>query len=155
MRAAYPGCCPPARCLDAQSPWATQRTFPDCQVAPASFKGAFQYNTIPDAVLLQFLLPERDSGTRLLEQAAIVPMPKTSMHMNCGMVLRQHQIWSSGHLARMQPKSKSHPVQRTANQALRLGVAGPDAGHHPAAGLPVDYVRQLSSARRQQTDPAE
>jgi hypothetical protein len=50
----------------------------------------------------------------------------------------------------VQTKTKSHSVQRGANQTFRFCVAGPDAGHHPASSLPIDYVRQLSSAWRQQ-----
>lgn len=67
----------------------------------------------------------------------------------------QCKVRVTGNLGGMKPEPIAEPVQFASNDSFRSSIAGSDAGHHPATGLPIDYIRQLSSVAPTRTDPAE
>jgi hypothetical protein len=56
-------------------------------------------------------------------------MPEAAVNKDNESMLRQHDVWLSGQIASMQPKSKSHRMERPPNNQLWLRSLRPDASH--------------------------
>jgi hypothetical protein len=69
-------------------------------------------------------------------------VPEASVYQDYRPVSWQNDVWSSREILGMQPKAKPGPVQKTAHNFFRCGVLTSNAGHHPAASLPVYDVSQ-------------
>ena len=69
-------------------------------------------------------------------------VPETAMHKNQCMVAWQGKIGLAGQVWTVKPVAVATCVQTLANKKLRLRVLTPDTGHHPAACLAVNDIRQ-------------
>ncbi|BAK74858.1 hypothetical protein NH8B_0009 [Pseudogulbenkiania sp. NH8B] len=71
-------------------------------------------------------------------------MPEAAMDEDHGLVFRENQIGLAGEVFDMQPVAESCCMKGFAENKLGLGVLAPDAGHHPAPGCLVYYVRHYA-----------
>jgi len=62
--------------------------------------------------------------------ATRVVVPKATMHKDCYLVLRQHNVGVSGKIAAMKTKAKPHLVQSRSHDPFGLGALGLDPRHH-------------------------
>jgi hypothetical protein len=71
-------------------------------------------------------------ATRLVTRcqlATAMLMPEAAVHEDNESVLRQNDVWLSGQITSMQPKSKSHRMERPSSGQLWLRSLGSDARH--------------------------
>lgn len=74
-----------------------------------------------------------------------MPMPEAAMDKDYGLARREDDVRSPRQQLRMQGIAEATPVERLAQQQLRLGIFALDPSHHPAAGGRINYVRQSPS----------
>jgi hypothetical protein len=125
-------------------------------MAPAGFIKLFAYLRITFAVAVDLGLPEPLSRIWHPEQVTIVPMPEAAVYQQHGPIFWERQVGLSRYVSWMKPVAESECVERTPKQHFGLCVLAADAGHHPAARLCIDDIRQqfrslpvLSLPRRQ------
>jgi len=68
-------------------------------------------------------------------------MPKTTMNKDDHFIFWQHYIRLSGQFPDVKAEPEAFAVQQAPHEDFRLRVSPPDAGHHPASGCGIHYVR--------------
>jgi hypothetical protein len=90
--------------------------------------------SIAGDIALELFLPKGRIGSRQGRPFAVrVTMPETAVHKDDGSIFGQDEIRSAGQAAAPQTIPKAQPVQRGAQDPLRLGVSTDDPGHQPRA----------------------
>jgi hypothetical protein len=88
-------------------------TLPNHDHPPAELAQIPGMNNIPRSISLQLRQPPLASVRwRRTIPAALVPMPKASVHKNHRLVFSQNNIRPTRQPLTMEPKTKSHAVQR-------------------------------------------
>jgi hypothetical protein len=84
-------------------------------------------------------------------------VPEASMSENRGPVFRQNEIGLARQTGTPESVAKSKPVQRRAQNQLRLGVSSGHAGHELGALLRREDIshRRVASANRQNVSQPE
>jgi hypothetical protein len=67
-------------------------------------------------------------------------VPETTVHKRDRIVLAKNDVRSSGKAASLQAESETCAMQRASYYQLRICIRCSDSRHHPAAGLPINYV---------------
>lgn len=67
------------------------------------------------------------------------------MNKNYGFQTSQYYIRPSGNTRYMKPVSVALGMEKFSDCELERGILPPNAGHHPAASLPVDNVGHRSA----------
>jgi hypothetical protein len=89
---------------------------------------------IPLNILPEFPLPERRASRRRSRlDTSGVPMPKAAMNEDHGVKSGKHDVRTTRKLGRVQPESKTPPVQITADGPFRTRILSADASHERAA----------------------
>lgn len=73
-------------------------------------------------------------------------MPETAVNEDHSAEPRKYQIGASRHIWRMKSVAEAARMKGAPDQQLGLRVLAFDTGHHPAAGLLIDYIRQRLGA---------
>jgi hypothetical protein len=120
--------------------WAFQGTLPDVQYSPAVTLQFTQYLAVPFPVACDLLPPPVASRGRPFEQVASVTVPETTMHEDYGAARRKNKVRTPWQAPGVQAESITGAMQALSNKHFRSSVFSTNAGHHPAAGFPVDNV---------------
>src|SRR3569623_2262451 len=97
------------------------------------------------------LLPRR----RPFKEMAVVPVPETSIDVDCRPVARQNEVRLAGQFLRMEQVAKPRSMQRFTDLQLWLGMAGSDRSHIPASGRGIVNVGQNQATRRRSPVPTK
>lgn len=91
--------------------WPTARTlqgaFPDLQDPPSGSGETGYIARIARFVALDFRRPELSPRRWQLEQRAVMAMPETAMHQDCGTITREHYVRTAGEVFPMQPVAQA------------------------------------------------
>ncbi len=75
-------------------------------------------------------------------------MPKTAMDEDDRSVFRQHKVWPTSDIFRMQPEAEATRMQSPPKYQFGLCVLSLDPCHQSRTGLFVDNVRHLAPGLR-------
>lgn len=119
------------------------------QAGPPACSAEFCFSPqISTHVAADLLSPEFLPGLRPVKLRAIMPVPEASVHKQNRAELRKHQIRLSGQLRIVQSIPETSPMQKLADQQLRLGVGALDRRHVAAATFGIVDVSQLAGPER-------
>lgn len=110
-------------------------------------RGEFVADTqIAIAICVDLCTPEIGVRGRQPEQRAVVSMPKASMHKHHGTMTWKDDVRLTRKAGIINAVTEPLGKQGLSEADLDTGVFRPDAGHHPAAGFPVDDVSHAAQA---------
>jgi hypothetical protein len=89
---------------------------PNSQTAPAKIAQAFFVFFVPDSVPLQLWPPILLTGRRhMTERAAIMIVPKTTMHLNHPLESGENQVWTPWQFVIVKTIAETHAMNEPAN----------------------------------------
>lgn len=92
-------------------------------------------------IALKFSVPVSDiSDRRARSFTAGMPVPKTAMHKNGGMIFGQNYVRLTGKVLSLKPEPVTHEMQEGAHGPLWPCVASLHLGHYPASFFRVYLV---------------
>jgi hypothetical protein len=120
--------------------------FPDHYDAPTELAKSPNSDPVASNVPIELGLPKGKIALRGIGVlAAGVPVPEAAVNKDHGTVARQDDVRPAREIATVQAKSISQPVQRRANDQLRLRVPAPDPGHVPASTFLRERIHRYGS----------
>ena len=75
-------------------------------------------------------------------------MPEAPMDKDNLQMLGQNNVWTTGQVLSVQPKTESHPVDKRPNKAFRGSIGALYAGHYPTTLTLLKDVHDFVSYRR-------
>lgn len=111
-----------------------QRTFPDDGHSPAKCPERLDVTPVAIYIGLELLSPEFHVGSGDGGVATVfVAVPKASVDEHHRPVLRKHEVWGAGQLARMESIPKPLGEEKGPKCTFRPSVLSANARHHAAA----------------------
>lgn len=127
----------------SQSLTVPELAFPDEKDFPAHCFERCDMGPIPHSVTLELWLPKfhptlwhrRESASRIW-----MLVPETTVDKYGETPTSEHYVGCPGQFPRVKAVPITHRVQKPPDQQFRLCVLSANAGHHPGAGLRINYV---------------